>query len=222
MPADKTGSDIGSATSVSVAAYKVPDKAKKEYSKAQGALSKSNLDEALAHLNKAIETYAQYADALTLRAIVRMDKQDAPGALADLNTAIQADPGCSLAYFALGSVYNATNRFADAELALHSGLRLDPTSWQGYFELGKALVGKGDYQAGIDQLAKAQDFSSNKYAPIHLVKAHAMLALKQYPEAMAELQAFITQAPNDSRSAAARETLDKVNAFMGKGSMASK
>lgn len=222
LSSDKTGADIGNATSVSVAAYRVPDKAKKEYGKAQNALAKDNPDEALSHLNKAVELYAQYADALTLRAIVRMDKQDTSGALADLNAAIQSDPACSLAYFALGSVYNATDRFADAQLALQSGLRLDPKSWQGYFELGKALVGKGEYQAGIDQLSKAQDFSSNKYAPIHLVKAHAMLALKQYPGAMAELQAFITQAPNDSRAANARETLDRVNAFVEKGTMASK
>jgi tetratricopeptide (TPR) repeat protein len=222
LPGDRTGSDIGSATSVSVAAYKVPDKAKKEYGKSQSALNKGNQDEALSHLDKAIDIYPQYADALTLRAIIRMDKQDTAGALADLNAAIQADPACSLAYFAIGSVYNATNRFPDAQLALQSGLRLDPRSWQGYFELGKALVGKGEYQAAVDQLNKAQDFSSNKYAPIHLVKAHAMLALKQYPGAMNELQAFITQAPNDQRAASARETLDRVNAFVEKGSVASK
>ncbi len=222
LAGDRTGSDIGTATSVSVAAYKVPDKAKKEYSKAQGSLAKGNQDEALNHLDKAIEIYSQYADALTLRAIVRMDKQDTTGALSDLNAAVQADPACSLAYFAMGSVYNATNRFPEAQLALQSGLRLDPKSWQGYFELGKALVGKGDYQAAIEQLNKAQDFAANKYAPIHLVKAHAMLALKQYPGAMNELQAFITQAPTDSRVASAREALDRVNAFVEKGSVASK
>jgi hypothetical protein len=49
-----------------------------------------------------------------------------------------------------------------------------------------------------------------------------MLALKQYPGAMKELQAFITEAPNDQRSTSAKETLDRVNAFVEKGSVASK
>jgi tetratricopeptide (TPR) repeat protein len=222
LPTDTTGADRGSSTSVSVADYKVPDKARKEYGKAQAALAKGKQDETLSHLNKALETYPHYADALTLRAIIRMDKQDSTAALSDLNAAIQADPSCSLAYFAMGSVYNAMERFPDAELALQRGLTLDPKSWQGYFELGKALVGKGDYQAGIAQLEKSQEFSGGKYPPIHLVKAHAMLALKQYPGAMKELQAFITEAPNDQRSTSAKETLDRVNAFVEKGSVASK
>ena len=222
LPTDTTGADRGSSTSVSVADYKVPDKARKEYGKAESALAKGNQDETLSHLNKALEIYQHYADALTLRAIVRMDKQDTTGALSDLNAAIQADPSCSLSYFAMGSVYNTMQKFSDAELALQRGLTLDPKSWQGYFELGKALVGKGDYQAGIAQLEKSQEFSAGKYPPIHLVKAHAMLALKQYPGAMKELQAFITEAPNDQRSANAKETLDRVNAFVEKGTIASK
>lgn len=222
LPADTSGANVGNATSVSVADYKVPDKARKEYGKAESALSKGNQDDVLSHLNKALEMYPQYADALTLRAIVRMDRKESDGALADLAAAIQADPSCSLAFFALGSIYNSMNKFSDAELSLQRGLTLNPKSWQGYFELGKALVGKGDYQAGINQLQKADEFAAGKYPPIHLVKAHAMLAIKQYPSAMKELQAFITEAPNDSRSASARETLDKVNAFVAQGSLAQK
>ena len=222
LPADTTGANVGNANSVSVADYKVPDKARKEYRKAEDSFGKGNQDEVLSHLNKALEIYPQYADALTLRAIVRMDRKESDGALADLASAIQADPSCSLAYFAMGSVYNSMNKFVDAEAALQRGLTLNPKSWQGYFELGKAFVGKGDYQAGIEQLQKAEEFSAGKYPPIHLVKAHAMLAVKHYPGAMKELQAFITEAPNDSRSASAKETLDKVNAYVAQGTIAQK
>lgn len=222
LPLDTTGQGIGSATSVSVAAYQVPDKARKEYKKAQDALGKNNQDEAVAHLNKALDIYSSYADALTLRGIIRMGRQDKDGALADLDAAIKADSSDSMAYFAMGAALNAVERFDDAARTLQRGLTLDPKSWQGYFEMGKALVGKGDYKAAIEQLDKAQSFATTKYPPLHLVKAHAMLATKQYPAAMKELQDFLAEAPNDARSANAKETLDKVSAFVAKGSLASK
>jgi len=223
LPAgDNRGADIGSSSSVSVAAYKVPDKARKEYKKAEDALNGKRLDEAFAHLGKALEIYADYPDALTLRGIIRMDKQDKEGALADLDAAIKIDSSCSMAYFAIGAAYNSMERFDDAIRSLNRGLTVDPKSWQGYFELGKALVGKGDYQSSLEQLAKAQSMANVKYPPIHLVKAHAMLATKQYPAAMKELQDFLSEAPNDARSANAKETLDRVSAFVAKDSVAQK
>jgi predicted Zn-dependent protease len=222
LPMDATGQGIGSAASVSVAAYKVPDKARKEFKKAQETLAKGNQDDCLSHLNKALEMYSAYSEALSLRGIIRMDRNDREGALADLDAAIKADSSNPLAYFAMGAALNAVERYDDAARTLQRGLTLEPNSWQGYFEMGKALVGKGDYKAAIEQLDKAQSFATSKYPPIHLVKAHAMLATKQYPGAMKELQDFLAEAPNDSRSANAKETLDRVSAFVAQGTVASK
>lgn len=219
---DTSAAEVGNSTSVSVAAFQVPDKARKEYKKAEEALNKNDRDGAYSHLNKALDIYGHYADALTLRAIVRMDKKDTDGALADLDAAIKSDSSCSLAYFAMGATFNSLEKYDDAIRTLQHGLTLASNSWQGYFELGKALVGKGEYKEGIEQLNKAQSFATTKYPSIHLVKAHAMLAIKEYPGAMKELQDFLTEAPGDSRSANAKETLDKVSAFLGKDYVAQK
>ena len=86
-------------------------------------------------------------------------------------------------------------------------------SWQSYFEMAKSYVGKADYDHALQQLTKAQTLNATEYAPIHLVRAHVMLALKNYSSAMDELQAFLTLAPKDPNSSAARETLEKVKAF---------
>jgi hypothetical protein len=40
-----------------------------------------------------------------------------------------------------------------------------------------------------------------------------LLALKQYPEAMAELEAFLQRAPSDPQSATARQMLSQAKAF---------
>jgi regulator of sirC expression with transglutaminase-like and TPR domain len=79
--------------------------------------------------------------------------------------------------------------------------------------MAKSYVGKADYEHALQQLTKAQALTPTEYAPIHLVRAHVMLALKNYSNAMDELQAFLTLAPKDPSSNAARETLEKVKAF---------
>jgi len=208
--------DVGNSNSVSVAQYKVPSKARNEYKKASELLSKQKKDEAVEHLAKALAIYPNFAEALTLRAILSMDKQDEKSALTDLDAAIKVDPTYAFAYFALGATYNSLSRFDDAVQALERGLSIAPTSWQGYFELGKAKLGKGESEQALRQLDKAQSLISRSYPSLHLVKAHALLSLKQYADAMNELQLFLTQAPNDSRSASARNTLEEVKAYVGR------
>ena len=50
--------------------------------------------------------------------------------------------------------------------------------------------------------------------PIHLIKAHALLGLKNYDLAVAELEQFLGNRPDGVDSAKARETLNQVRAFM--------
>jgi len=79
--------------------------------------------------------------------------------------------------------------------------------------MGKAYVGKADYMAAVRALDKAQALTREPYPLISLVKGHALLALKQYPEAMAELEAFLQKAPSDPQSATARQMLSQAKAF---------
>jgi tetratricopeptide (TPR) repeat protein len=217
LPAtDDNPDNVGSNTSVSVAQFKVPSKARNEFKKAEEALKKNKKDECAQRVAKALGIFPNFAEALTLRAILSMDNDKPETALTDLDAAIKADPSYAFAYFALGATYNGLSRFDDAVRSLERGLSISPNSWQGYFELGKARVGKGEYQLALKQLDRAQSLVSQTYPSIHLVKAHALLALKQYPDAMNELQLFLNEAPGDSRSAEARQALEQAKAYAGK------
>ena len=96
---------------------------------------------------------------------------------------------------------------------MQHGLGLEPNSWQGHFELSKTLIAQRQYEAALGQLGKAEDENA-KYAMIHLLKAHALLGLKNYPDAMAELETYLQREPNGTASAQAKQTLDKVRAFV--------
>ena len=203
----------GNAT-VSIAQYKVPQKARNAYHKAEEALSKNHLDEVNKELAKALEIYPDYAEALTLRGVMSLDASHPEAAVNDFDHAIKSDPGYSLAYTAMSAALNQLHKFDDALRSADRAISLSPSSWQSYFEMAKAYVGKTDYQHALQQLSKAQSFLPKEYAPLHLVRAHVMLALKNYADGLAELQEFLTLAPQDPNAGAARETIGKLKAYM--------
>ena len=213
LPVSSAPSDGNPANAVSVAQYKVPGKARDELKKARDASEKGKNDEVEKHLAKALEIYPKYADALTLRAILKMDSKDDDGAIADLQQAITDDENCALAYVVMGAALNLHSKFDDAIRALERGEALAPNSWQAYFEMGKSFVGKAQYQDALRQLERAQSLMPKDYPPLHLVKAHAMLALSNYTDAMTELQQYLAKEPNGPNTEKAQQMLAQARAF---------
>lgn len=214
---DPAAAEVGSnGATVSLAQYKVPKKAREEFRKAESALNERKTDEAQKHLAKALEIHPDYADALTMRGIMNLEQKNYEAATTDLDHAIKADAGYAMAYIAIGAAFNMTQHFDEALRALDRGVTLSPQSWQAYFEMAKAQVGKSNYEAAIRAADKAQALSNGTYPLVHLLKAHAMLALKQYDPAMGELQAFLDQAPKAPQAENARTTLEQVRAFVAK------
>lgn len=206
--------NVGGKHTVSLAQYKIPGKARKEYEKARDKMYEGKVEEAEKHVAKALSIHPPYAEALTVRCILNLDRQKLEAAVADCEKAVESDGAYGLGYFALGAAYNQTSRYDDALRVLDRGVSLSPMEWQGYFEMSKAYIGKGDYETALKSAHKAQTYIKAEYAPLYLVKGHIHLALKNYGEAMAELQLYLDKAPkDDARSAEVRATLDKVKAY---------
>jgi tetratricopeptide (TPR) repeat protein len=196
-----------SRNSISVAEYKVPEKARSEFLKAAHASEKTDPVEAQKHLERALEIYPNYADALTLRAILSL-ASDGKAAIADLEKAIQSDGNYALAYTVLGAAFNSQSKFDQALNTLQHGQTLAPDSWQSYFEMARAYIGKSDYQAALRELDKAQSLTPAEYLPLRLVRAQALLALKQYDEAARECLAYLKKEPSGPNARAAQQMLD--------------
>jgi len=208
MAVDKqqAGGDTGN--TISVAQYKVPEKARNEFEKAQQASAKDRLDDAQKHLAKALEIYPGYADALTLRAVMNLSS-DTPAAVTDLEKAIHSDGNYALAYTVLGAALNLQEKFDQALQTLEHGQSLAPDSWQSYFEMAKAYIGKTDYQAALRQLDKAQSLVPKEFPVMILMKAQSLLGLKQYSNAVTELEAFLQKEPNGPNTATAQKMLQE-------------
>ena len=200
--------------SISIAQYRVPAKAREAYRKAHEAVEKGKLDDANKHLAKALELCPNYADALTLRAVLELNQQDSQSAIANLDKAIKADGNYGMAYMVMGSALNMEGKFDEAIRSLQRGQSLAPNYWQGYFEMGKSYIGKADYPSALRQLERAQSLAPADYPLISLLRAHALLAMKQFPEAMTALQAYLHKDPQGPNSDQARKMLEKTQAYL--------
>jgi len=204
----------GNSHSVSVAQMRVPNKAREQMKKAHEAVDKRKLEDAAKYVAKALEIAPDFSEALVMRGLLRLESGQAEDAKNDFDAAIKADSGNSMAYFAMGAALNREQLYERAAQVLDRGIATSPNSWQGYYELAKAQIGKGDYEASLRSLDRALDFAKDKYPPIHLLKGHALLAVRQYENAMAELQAFLMKAPLDANAGAAQKMLSQAKAFV--------
>jgi len=199
---------------ISIAQFRIPAKARDEYRKAHEALAKEKTDEAAKHLEKALEISPNYADALTLRGVLKLNERNADGALADLEKAIKADANYAMAYLVMGSALNMQAKFDEAIRVLERGESLSPQSWQAHFELGKAYIGKSDYPMALKHLERAQNMTPTEYPLIYFLQAHALLAMKQYPGAMAALQSYLQKEPSGPNRAEAQRMLQHAQSLM--------
>lgn len=209
--ADTTGNRSGT---VSVSQLKVPDKARRLFTKANELFEKQKLSQAREEVEKALQILPNYAQALTLRALLKLQDNHVDQARADLEQAVKDDYSYAMGFIVLGTTYNLMHRFDDAARTLEHGIVLQPASWQGYFELSKALLGKEQFEAALRQINKAAEMGPSNYAAIHLVRAHALLGVKDYNQAITELEQFLSSNPSSADSARARETMNQVRAFM--------
>lgn len=200
--------------SISIAQYRVPAKAREAYRKAHEAVEKGKMDDAHKHLTKALELCPDYADALTLRGVLELNQRDSQAAIVDLDKAIQADGSYAMAYMVMGSALNMQSKFDEAIRSLQRGQSLAPNYWQGYFEMGKSYIGKADYPAALRQLERAESLAPADYPLISLLRAHALLAMKQFPEAMTAVQAYLQKDPQGPNSAQAHKMLEQAQAYV--------
>ena len=202
----------GYGSTVSIAAMMVPVKARDAYNRARQGFAAGKPERAQKDLDRALQLYPHFAEALTMRGIIEMQGSQVQAAQQDLEEAIRNDGNYGPAYTVLGAIYNAQGRFDDALRTLDYGTAVSPGIWQTYFELAKASMGKKQYQEGLQFAARAEQLSGNGVALLHLLKANAMIPLKLYEDAKRELEAYLRQEPNGKEAERAHRCLAELQA----------
>src|SRR5215470_1751385 len=211
LPVNNHPTDGITGNTVSVSQYRIPESARNEMRKAEEAAAKGKSEDALKHLDRALEIQPTYANSLSLRAAFKLDRQDVQGAVADAEKAINSDGNYGLAYAVMGSALNVQNRYDEALRTLQRAETLSPDMWQVYFEMGRAYAGKQDYKASLEALDHAQRLSPTQPI-IPLVRAFCLMQLGRNSEAVTELQGYLAHNPNGSKVEDAKKMLVRAQA----------
>ena len=198
--------------SVTAAQLAVPAKARRDLEKAQDALHKKKLSDATRLIQRALVVWPHYAEALLLRAVMERQANSPQLAAADAEQAVGCDPNYPISYFVLGSVYNDLDRSDDAIRTLDHGISIGPTYWQGYYEMSRALLRKGDFPAALRQAEHSSSLAPKEFASIHLVKGYAFLGMNNSSAARTELETYVKMKPDAESAARAKAVLAQISA----------
>ncbi|HEV2232189.1 MAG TPA: tetratricopeptide repeat protein [Terriglobia bacterium] len=187
-----------------------PKKARHEYEKGGRALQKQKLAEAMLHYEKAVADYPCYARAQTdlARALVLQNK--IPEAVTALRKSIACDGGFLEAYVRLAIILNGTNRYSESEKVLDEGLRLAPSSWNLYYQLGVTHSGLGEFDKAEADYLRVRSLNPSAPSELHVRLADLYHRMKAYDKAFAEMQAYLRDDPNGRFAARTRAVMQEM------------
>lgn len=188
----------------------VPDKAKKEFFKAQELWQQGkDMQGCVDHLNKAIKDYPKFADAYVLLASADMQMNNPADAKTAVAKAIQIDPRLPDARFTLGKIQNREKEYANAEQALTEGLKLDNTSAEGHYELARTYFAENKIPDADTHAKKAAALQPN-LAPVHILLGNIALRNQDAEGALKEYQLYLKLEPNGPMSQGAQAMVKKI------------
>jgi len=194
---------------VSVLDLNVPENARLEFEKGQGALKENKLDDGVAHLRKAIKLYDPFPQAYALLGTAYLGRKDWKNAEVVLRKANELDPKFPDAYLELGAVLNQTKEYPRAETALLKGLELKPEAAGGHYELAKTYWALGRWQDAAPHARKAVAGMPD-LAPAHALLGNVMLRESNAQGALREYQECLRLDPNGSMAPGVRQMIEKI------------
>ncbi len=199
-------------TRVSATSLKAPRDAKKAFEKAEKELKKGNKDEAASDLNKAIASYPQYAEALSL--LGQIDASDGKSAEAKklFEQAIAADKQFLEPYFGLAVLaskeqdWKAASNYSERALALNAYEY--PVAYY-YHAVANYNLEKLDVAEKSARTARRLD-SQHKIPRIDYLLANILVRRGDYPGAAAQLRSYLQYQSSGADADAARQMLHDV------------
>jgi tetratricopeptide (TPR) repeat protein len=175
---------------------KAPEKARDELVKGVQALLKEKYSVARTHFEKAIAVYPCYARAQTELAIVLIPPGDFTQAESALRKSVQCDSGYHHARLVLGQLLNMQKRFGESEKTLREAIRLAPSSWELYYQLGIADFGLGEYARAAEEFEEVLSFNPAPPSSYYARAADAYLAQRTYDKAYAKMRDYLRTDPH--------------------------
>jgi tetratricopeptide (TPR) repeat protein len=204
-PAEITGIDVGTlhltraagvaGSSISVTSLQVPNDARKEFERGEKEARSNHLDLAAQHLEKSVTEYDKYAAAWNdLGNVYATDKETEKSRQA-FQKAIAADPHYIPPYLGLAQLEMQNQEIEPAVETAGKALELDPSigvanfiQTIGYFKLNR--LDDAEKSAQLTEKGPHQTM-----ADLHVVHAEILVQKQDYPNAAAQIRAYLKEFP---------------------------
>ena len=160
-------------------------------------IRKGQLDEALVHLQKALEIYPNFLEAHNSLGEALLRKGQVDEAVAQYREALEINPRYVDAHYNLGNALLQKGQLDEAVAEFQRALEINPSSADVRNNLGNALLQKGQLDEAIAQLQKALEFNSED-ADVRSNLGNALLQKGQLDEAVLQFQKASEIRPNNA------------------------
>jgi tetratricopeptide (TPR) repeat protein len=188
--------DREAATTVSVRALAVPERARREYQEAQKKLERRDVAGAETHLRRAVEMAPRFADAWNYLGTIAYQTQRYPEAEQLFRRALEADPDLYAPLVNLGGVLINLTQFEEAVLYNRHAVLRQPKDALAHSQLGMALLQTGKLEGAESSLREAIRLDAAHFSQPQLHLAEALLQQGKRAETAEVLEQFLSQHPD--------------------------
>ncbi len=183
---------------VSAVELSIPMEAREEYNKADDSLARKNIDEAIAHLKKAIEIAPQYAAAWNFLGTIAYQSRQYQQAEQYFREALKRDPEAYSPLVNLGGALLSEAKIEESLPVNERAAKLRPKDPLAHAQLGQSyyFLGRLDEAERHLKQAKELDPSHFSYPQVILVEIYARKNRLQ--DAIAEIEEFLKLHPDSS------------------------
>jgi tetratricopeptide (TPR) repeat protein len=208
-------SDAGTAPSssetISSHQLTVPVNARDEYKKGKELMAKKDYSGALAQFNKAVNDYAPYYEAYADIGVVQFLLGHAPEARASLQKSLDlSEQKYPDAVFDMADLLNDTQDYAGAEPLAREEVVLEDSSWRGYYQLARALLGLRQLP-DADRNAKKAQLLNPEDPKIYVILTNIHIARRDYASVLQDIDGYLKLDPDSPASQQMRATRAQVS-----------
>lgn len=188
---------------------RVSNKASALLEKGRVALAEKKPNDAIAHLQQAINIQPDYFEAHSLLATIYMDQNDWNKAREVLVNALKIDPKSSSVMVSLGEVYRRQKKYDDSKKLLEAVVALDSNSWEAHYTLGRVYWELKDIRKSGLHIAKTIELQPN-LAEAHLFAGNIFVRAGLPHNALVEYEEYLRLLPQAEFSVEVRQLVDRL------------
>jgi len=176
------------------------------------ALKAGNFDEAKKQLEAAYTAAPGDPDVNYLLGYTFLMLKDFAQADVYLTRASSLDPRNISALLALGQLRAQQNNYSAAVVALQQAVALDANNYMSHWTLASAYLHSSQFEKARDEAAETVRTGKGAANGAEIIIGEAYAALGETDQAIAALQAFIRDVPQNSAVPAAKQMIEKLQA----------